>query len=65
MQMNYKCDPELNITCTKENCFTIGGPCKFTGKLEFAKQPVDKVYMFVPKDDFDGVEFTEVDLDVE
>lgn len=33
----YKCDPDKNTECTKENCFINGGECSGTMKKEYAR----------------------------
>lgn len=32
----YLCNPEKNVNCTKESCYTNNGPCSSTTKPEFA-----------------------------
>lgn len=32
----FVCDPARNTACTKELCFTRGGPCGATSRPEFA-----------------------------
>lgn len=47
-QTQYVCDPTLNVHCKKTHCHLNGGPCHHTMKLEYAKQPVEKVRMVIP-----------------
>jgi len=43
MEQVFKCDPEKNVACKKNDCFMNGGSCKATRHLEFAKQPLESV----------------------
>lgn len=53
----FICDPSKNKLCHKTNCHINGGPCIHTTKLEFAKQPVEKVTLVIPMDKTDMVNF--------
>lgn len=47
----YPCDPEKNTQCSKTNCYTNGGPCKYTTKIDMAMQPVTTVKLVLPVDE--------------
>lgn len=51
----YVCDPDKNTVCRKTNCHLIGGPCIHTTKLDYAKQPVERVKLVIPMDKADAV----------
>lgn len=55
MKVHYVCDPAKNTACRKTNCHINGGPCIHTTKLEFAKQPVEKVKLVIPMNKTDMV----------
>lgn len=53
IKIYYPCNPDLHIECDKKNCYTIGGPCKYTTNLAYALQPVGDILMVMPSDDID------------
>lgn len=36
--MFYKCDPNKNKKCTKENCYINGGECELTTNRDYAAE---------------------------
>lgn len=68
MKVYYVCDPDKNTVCRKTNCHLNGGPCIHTTKLDYAKQPVERVKLVIPMDKTDavnlGVMSAEEDQDV-
>lgn len=41
MKQLFECDPAKNNMCSKERCYTNGGPCMWTTHKEFAKEQQD------------------------
>lgn len=46
----YKCNPALNYTCGKTQCFLNGGPCTMTRNKDFAVDQ-SKVTLVLPADE--------------
>ena len=42
----YKCDPEKNVNCKKQECYVTNGRCSLTSKVEYTSNPDIAIMIF-------------------